>query len=193
MIRYMIGHLTGTTLIKKPLFLVLDVNGVGYKVFCTDRLLQDVSVGDTIAVHIHTVVREDALDLYGFLTYEEIELFILLISVSGVGPRSALGIMNLETIEKLLSAIAHSDVEYLTKVSGVGKKSAEKIILELKDKVESFDIASMDDVRREEEDVLEALKTLGYRADEARTALRQVPPEITEQSALIKEALKRLS
>lgn len=189
----MIGHLSGTILIKKPLFMVLDVHGVGYRIFCTDQLLQGFSVGDTVAVHIHTVVREDVLDLYGFSTYEEIELFTLLISVSGVGPRSALGIMNLETIDKLLSAIAHGDVAYLTKVSGVGKKSAEKIILELKDKVGSFDVSSMGEVRREEADVLEALKTLGYRADEARNALRQVPPEVTEQGAIIKEALKRLS
>jgi Holliday junction DNA helicase RuvA len=189
----MIAHLSGTVLTKKPLFMVIDVQGVGYRVFCTDRLLADSKTGDSIDLHIHTVVREDALDLYGFQMYEEVELFMLLINVSGIGPRSALGIMSLETLEKLLSAIAHSDIGYLTKVSGVGKKSAEKIILELKDKVGRFDTTIMQDIRRGEEDVLEALKTLGYRADEARTALRQVPDDITEQSDVIKEALRRLS
>jgi Holliday junction DNA helicase RuvA len=101
--------------------------------------------------------------------------------------------MSLETLETLLHAISKGDVGYLTKVSGVGKKSAEKIVLELRDKVEAFDISGMSDSRRGDEDVLEALKSLGYRADEAREALRGVPHNVTEQGAVIKEALKILS
>ena len=139
------------------------------------------------------MVREDAFDLYGFLTENEHDLFVLLIGVSGIGPRSALGILSLESTEKLLSAISQGDIGYLTKVSGVGKKSAEKIILELRDKVSNFDFTSLDTERRGDEDVLEALKTLGYRTDEAREALRKVPSDITEQGAIVKEALRILS
>jgi len=189
----MIAHLSGTVFAKQNISIILTTGGIGYKVFCTQSVLDSVHTGDELGLYTYHVVREDALDLYGFLTEEEQDLFVLLIGVSGIGPRSALGILNLESIEKLLSAIAHADIAYLTKVSGVGKKSAEKIVLELRDKVEHFDVSALDSSRREEEDVLEALKTLGYRADEAREALRKVPSDITEQGALIKEALKALS
>jgi len=189
----MIAHLAGTVFKKQNISVILSVGGVGYKVYCTQAVLDSTKEGSELSLYTHHVVREDAQDLYGFLTVQEQDLFVLLIGVSGIGPRSALGILNLESIEKLLSAIAHGDIGYLTKVSGVGKKSAEKIVLELKDKVAHFDIAALDSSRREEEDVLEALKTLGYRADEAREALRKIPNDITEQGALIKEALKILS
>jgi holliday junction DNA helicase RuvA len=189
----MIAHLSGTALFKKPSTVVLSVSGVGYRVYCTEQFLDSVSEGDDVSLHTHLVVREDVLDLYGFLTLEELQLFVLLIGVNGIGPRSALGILNLETLEKLLSAIAHGDVGYLTKVSGVGKKSAEKIVLELKDKVSVLHSTSSPTSRREEEDVLEALKTLGYRADDARAVLRKIPDDITDQGAIIKEALRLLS
>jgi Holliday junction DNA helicase RuvA len=189
----MIAHLRGTVIAKKALSVVLDVRGVGYRVYCTERTLNEIALNEEMAFHVHMVIREDVMDLYGFSLLEELDLFVLLIGVNGIGPRSALLIMSLETLDKLLSAIAHGDVGYLTKVSGVGKKSAEKIVLELKDKVSLFTISDMSDSRRGDEDVLEALKTLGYRADEARDALRKVPEDITEQGALIREALKILS
>jgi holliday junction DNA helicase RuvA len=189
----MIAHLSGIVLATKNNLLVLDVHGVGYRVYCTKRTLESMSSGDEVSVFTHLAVREDAMDLFGFQTSEELELFTMLISISGIGPRSALGIIGLETTEKLVSAIANGDVNYLTKVSGVGRKSAEKIVLELREKMEGFDISNLHSTRRDEEDVLEALKTLGYRADEARDALRQIPAEIEEQGALIKEALKLLS
>jgi len=189
----MIAHLSGTVLTTKNISIVLDVHGVGYRVFCPQRILRELKAGDEVSLHTHLAVREDAMDLFGFPTTDELELFTLLIGVNGIGPRSALGIIGLESVEKLLGAIAHGDIAYLTKVSGVGKKSAEKIVLELKDKVGAFDIANMEDFRREDEDVLEALKTLGYRADEAREALHLVPEDIKEQGDIIKEALKLLS
>lgn len=192
-IEVMIAHLSGTVLHIKNIYIVLDVHGIGYKVFCPQRVLHEVKQNDEISLYTHLAVREDAMDLFGFPTQDELDLFTLLIGVNGIGPRSALGIIGLESIEKLLSAIAHADIEYLTKVSGVGKKSAEKIVLELKDKVGTFDVANMESFRREDEDVLEALKTLGYRADEAREALRLVPEDITQQGDIIKEALRLLS
>jgi len=189
----MISHLSGTILSKKGTYLVLDVHGVGYRVFCTKRVLENTTPGNELDLHTHLAVREDAMDLFGFPTEEELELFSLLIGVSGIGPRSALGIIGLESISKLVSAIAHGDVTYLTKVSGVGKKSAEKIVIELREKMEVFDISEDDVTHQKNEDVLEALKTLGYRADEAREALRQIPEDVTEQGALIREALRLLS
>lgn len=189
----MIAHLSGSVLAKKPPVLILDVQGVGYKMFCTESLFDVIQVGDDLSLYTHLVVREDVMDLYGFLAQEELDLFILLIGVNGIGPRSALGIMGLEKLETLLSAIGEGDVGYLTKVSGVGKKSAEKIVLELRDKVGSFEISTLGKDRRENEDMIEALKTLGYRADNARDALRKIPKDITEQGAILREALKLLS
>ncbi len=189
----MISHLSGTVRMLTESYLVLDVHGVGYQVYCAPRLLEQVKSGDDISVHTHLAVREDAQELFGFDTYDELELFRLLIGISGIGPRSALGIIGLEKIDKLTSAIAHEDVGYLTKVSGVGKKSAEKIVLELKDKVSVLTLEGVTGVRREEEDVLEALKSLGYRADEAREALHQVPDDVTDPAARIKESLRLLT
>lgn len=193
MIEVMIAHLRGTVFAIKTNLLVLDVHDVGYRVFCPQHVLLETSVGDELSLHTYLAVREDAMDLFGFPSQDELELFTLLIGVNGIGPRSALGIIGLESIEKLLGAIAHGDIGYLTKVSGVGKKSAEKIVLELKDKIEKFDGTAFEHYRRENEDVLEALRTLGYRADEAREALRLVPEHIIEQGDIIKEALKLLS
>jgi len=191
---HMISYLRGTVLAHTQTFLILEVGGVGYRVHCTGRILDTVRTGTELAVYTHLAVREDAMELFGFNTYEELAFFQLLIGISGIGPRSALGIIGLEHIEKLTSAIAHGDIGYLTKVSGVGKKSAEKIVLELKDKIPTLDIGTdSGGLRREEEDALEALKALGYRAEEARTALHQIPETITEPSARIKEALQLLA
>jgi Holliday junction DNA helicase RuvA len=189
----MIAHLAGTVLATHPGFLILDVGGVGYRVHVTERARTGVTTHDEVSLFIHTAVREDSLNLFGFPSYEELELFELLIGISGIGPRSALGIIGLESIETLVSAIAAGDVAYLTKVSGVGKKSAEKIVLELQDKVAALPRAERRAIHDGEEDILEALRALGYRADEAREALRRVPDEVVDQGARIKDALRFLS
>ena len=191
----MISHLSGTVLGVYKNFIVLDVHGVGYKVHCTENTLTKTSSETELSLHTYLAVRENAMDLFGFETQNELELFTMLISINGIGPRSALGIIGLESSEKLVGAISEGDISYLTKVSGVGKKSAEKIVLELKDKVGLLDAEHTSDtiiLRQEEEDILEALKTLGYRADEARDALRQIPKEIEGQGQIVKEALKIL-
>jgi Holliday junction DNA helicase RuvA len=143
-------------------------------------------------MHTHLVVREDALEIFGFLSEEELELFKLLISVSGIGPRSALGVLALDAPEKLVHAIGKGDVGYLTKVSGVGKKSAEKIVLEIRDKVS---LLSFDDtpISGGEEETLEVLLALGYRREEAREALRAISSDLETRDERIKEALKLLS
>ncbi len=193
MIITMIAHLEGTVLSKHKGVLVLSVGGVGYRVFCTEQTLNELREHEEASLHTHLAVREDAMDLFGFRSAEELELFQLLIGISGIGPRSALGIIGLERVEKLVSAIAKGDVGYLTKVSGVGKKSAEKIVLELRDKVGRLSFEEHVGTHRDEEDVLEALKALGYRADEAREALHRIPDDIADPGARVKEALRLLT
>ncbi len=189
----MIAQLTGSVSAVRPTWFALMAGGVGYKVYGSASLLSTVREGEECTVWTHLVVREDALDLYGFAEYGELELFKLLISVSGVGPKGALGIMSLDKLDKLKQAIAASDVAYLTKVSGIGRKSAEKICVELRDKLGELEVTGAAQSRSVQADTLDALMSLGYRADEARDALRLVSSDITDRSAIIKEALKLLA
>lgn len=189
----MIGHLSGKVLAVKSRFLVLDVNGVGYKIFTTlDTLLLLKKGADSpLSLWTHTAVREDALDLYGFREEAELELFELLISVSGIGPRSALAILQVATLDILSKAIGSGDTSYLVKVSGIGKKTAEKIVLELRDKIgvlEENASAALGD----EATALEALRSLGYSTTEAREALKTIPRTVNGTNDRIKEALKYL-
>jgi len=189
----MISHLSGSVLYVSENHLVLDVHGVGYRVHCMPRTLDHARSKREFSLHTHLAVREDAMELFGFEHPEELELFVLLIGISGIGPRSALGILALESIEKLVSAIAHGDVGYLTKVSGVGKKSAEKIVLELREKVTTLSIDSSHDTHHDDDDVFAALEALGYRASDVRDAVRALPENVTDQSERIKTALRTLS
>jgi Holliday junction DNA helicase RuvA len=187
----MIASLSGTVRHTTATFLVLDVGGVGYKVHCTSATLTSITEGDTLFLHIHMVVREDAMELFGFATYPELALFELLIGISGVGPRSALGILALDSVSALAGAIASGNVGYLTTVSGVGKKSAEKIVLELREKVSHLTTEETT-MHTSDEDVLEALVSLGYSTQQAREALKALPPEITDQAERIKAALRHV-
>ncbi|MCC2630367.1 MAG: Holliday junction helicase RuvA, holliday junction helicase RuvA [Candidatus Paceibacter sp.] len=189
----MISQLYGKVVHKESRYMVVDVGGVGYKVFSPTEIIQKTPEKEPVRLWTHLIVREDALDLYGFPTKEELEFFEMLITISGIGPKSALSILNLASIATLKQAIASGDSTYLTKVSGIGKKNAEKIVLELKDKLiftqEEVESAS----RSFESDSLEALKALGYAEREARDALKKVPKEITDTSECVKHALKILA
>lgn len=188
----MIGRIRGTLVEKHPLFGIIDVSGIGYKVFTTLPTLGQVSVGDEIILHTHLHIRENSQELYGFENKEEQSLFELLISISGIGPKSALGILNVSNPTSLKQAIASGDTTNLTKVSGIGKKSAQKIILELKDKlgdVDPEDIAMVQD----EVDTMEALSSLGYNEKEIRDVLQKLPKDISSPQDRIREALKQLN
>jgi len=185
----MIGRIEGTTSAKRPGFAVISAAGVGYKIATTRDTLATLAEGKSASLWTHLAVREDALDLYGFLKEDELRFFELLISVPGIGPKSALGILDLAPVDTLRSAIAGGNSSYLTKVSGIGKKTAEKILLELRDKVG----ASTEEVSRTlsgDEEVVEAMRTLGYSREEARDALRKVSSETTGSSARLREALR---
>lgn len=170
----------------------MDVAGVGYKVFVNAETLRKITKKqDTITkLWTHLYVREDALELYGFLMQGELELFETLIGVSGVGPRTALGILNVAPIDTLKRAIASGELSYLTKVSGIGRKTAEKIMVELREKFGKAMVPGPE--LKEEQDALEALESLGYSAREAREALRQVPETIKGTPKRVKEALRIL-
>src|SRR3989339_598735 len=166
----MIGSIRGKMGLKTEKFILVETGGVGYKInISPDTLSKTSKIGDDIFLFIHTHVREDALDLYGFLNQEELEFFEMLINVSGIGPKGALTILGIASIETLRKAIGTGDTSYLTKISGIGKKTAEKIIIELRDKVGKEKEGSS---LQGELDAMEALKSLGYSQSEVREALK---------------------
>ena len=186
----MIGSIKGKIALKTDKFLIVEAGGVGYKVSVSpDALSKAGKTGDDVSFWIHTHVREDILDLYGFLNREELEFFEMLINVSGIGPKGALAILGIATLDTLRRAISTGDIAYLTKISGIGKKTAEKIVIELRDKIgKEKEGTSL----QGELDALEALKSLGYSQNEARDALKKVSPE-SNTNTKIREALKILS
>jgi Holliday junction DNA helicase RuvA len=142
----------------------------------------------------HLAVREDALDLYGFTNKKDRNLFELLISISGIGPKTALNILSLIMSEMLIKAIRNGSTSQLVKISGIGRKTAEKILIELKDKLGGVHIDEESELNVNSDiDTIEALKALGYSAEEAREALRDIDKEITDTGKKVKAALKILS
>lgn len=200
----MIALLTGRLAFKAPTHLALDVQGVGYEVFIPLSTYYNLpNVNDSLSLSIHTHVREDAIQLFGFSTQQEKDAFILLLTVSGIGPKSALGILSALPVSDLVSAIQAADVEKLETVPGIGKKSAGRLVLELKDKltrlhpgltpVAGTAAQVQDDIF---DDALSALTNLGYRAADAKEALKLVrksrPASLSLQE-LIRETLKDLA
>lgn len=177
-------------------YAVVDVAGVGYKLFLTADTLHGMKSGGDARFWTYLAVRDDAMDLYGFVSKKDREFFGLLITVSGIGPKSALNILSLASSDTLMSAIQTGSTAHLVKMSGIGKKTAEKIVLELKDKVGAIS----SDTEREtgspalssDLDAIEALKSLGYDVDEARDALKKVSKDILDVGAKVKAALKLL-
>ena len=191
----MIACLSGTVRHKGLNALVVDVSGVGYKVLVTTKTALEVAPSSPIFLWTHLVVRETSLELFGFLDKETLDTFELLITISGIGPKSALSILNVATPSMLRQAVASGDTTYLTRVSGIGKKNAEKIVLELKDKLKitKEDASTSSAQVRAEGDALEALVSLGYNERDAREALKRVPKETEGASERVKAALKLLS
>lgn len=187
----MIGSINGTAQHKGTGYLIVDASGVGYKVFTIPSLLLKTKIDQAISLVISTYVREDQISLYGFETLSELEFFELLLTVSGVGPKSALGIMSLASLEMIKSAIVSEDPSVFTKVSGIGRKTAERVIVELKEKLKEE--KDSQPVAREHSDALDALVVLGYTQQQAREALKAVPNEVVKLQEKVKLALKNLS
>lgn len=190
----MIAYLKGkpvykSNLLKKDNFIVLDVNGVGYKVFVLDRTLAEAKPGEELELHVYTQVAETALDLYGFSSQEELNFFELLNTISGIGPRSAMDILRKAKIEDLAKAVQTGNHEILSKVSGLGAKTAEKIVVGLKDKLGSIEAVDSN-WNSGFGDALEALVGLGYAPAQAKDALSQC--ESGDVGEKVREALKIL-
>ncbi|MBI2618279.1 Holliday junction branch migration protein RuvA [Candidatus Kaiserbacteria bacterium] len=188
----MIAQLKGSVSAHGVDYAILDVSGVGYLVHTTREAAILLSKQKKeVVLWTHLAVREISLDLYGFLTEREMSFFEMLISVSGIGPKSALAIMNLEAVETLSSAIIQGDTTYLTKVSGIGRKSAEKIVIELRDKMTTLGDGETG-IHSGDTEAIEALLSLGYSKKEAREALRSVPKDIKDTGKRLTHALKTL-
>lgn len=200
----MIALLTGRLAFKAPSHLALDVQGVGYEVFIPLSTYYNLpNVQDSLTLSIHTHVREDAIQLFGFSTPQEKDAFVLLLSVSGIGPKSALGILSALPVSDLVSAIQSGDVEKLETVPGIGKKSAGRLVLELKDKLTKLhpalvppDAQLLKGRDEQFDDALSALTNLGYRASDAKEALKAAQQSRSGPSTLqelIRESLKKLA
>ena len=199
----MIGSLTGRLAQKEPNRLVVDVQGVGYEVqvpLSTFYGLGDV--GADVALRIHTHVREDTLSLFGFATALELDLFERLIGISGVGPRLALSVLSGIEPPGLVRAVSAGDVVRLTRIPGVGKKTAERIVLELKDRLPETLIIETDQPEAETEttgmrdDVLSALLNLGYQRPRAERAIERVPTDVSggdQFEDVLRQALRELA
>ncbi len=181
----MIAYLRGRVLTNGESPAIILCGEVGYAVFTTPQTL--TRLGEVAALYTYLSVRENALELFGFETHAELRFFEKLLSVPGIGPRSALGILGMAEPAVIASAIAKGDGAYLTSVSGIGRKTAEKIVVELKDTMAAFAQGDTHD-----HDALEALKAMGYSAKEAANALREVPLEIHDTGKRISDALRRL-
>ena len=197
----MIAHLIGKLIYKSPDHSIVDVNGIGYKIFTplsTYYVLP--KTGESVTLHIHTRVREDELKLFGFLTEEEQTIFEKLITINKVGPKLALGILSGMSPENLLTAIMNNDAARLSTIPGVGKKTAERLTLEMKDKLSdlTFEMEHQLDSEAPEgfyEDALSALVNLGYKKPQAEKSLKSAYNKIGKGSSLeelIKESLNNL-
>lgn len=186
----MLAYLEGEVIFKSEDFVLLLVGGTGFKVFVGF----DAPAGERLELFTHLVVREDALLLYGFRTYEELEMFEILLGVSGIGPKSAMGVLIAASPGIIKTAIVQEDTTILTRVSGIGKKTAARVILELKNKFSADDLAGL---KPEEipvttkNEATDALIGLGYRPQEVRRVLAEIPADKTLEEK-IRLALKSL-
>jgi len=190
----MISFLRGRLINKGINYVILETHDLGYRVFVGEALLNDSKVGMELELYTHQRIKEDASDLYGFKSISDLELFELLLTVSGVGPKSALGVLNIATASDIQEAIIRGDADLLTKVAGIGKKTAERLVLELKNKIIRTGGAAMilNSGATTSGDEIDALMSLGYSLSEARSALNLVDSTLIDSGARVKAALKSL-
>ncbi|MDO9364942.1 MAG: Holliday junction branch migration protein RuvA [Methylotenera sp.] len=191
----MIGRLNGTLLEKTPPLVLIDCNGVGYECEVPMSTFYNLpAVGEKVVMLTHFVVREDAQLLYGFGSHQERATFRQLLKVNGIGAKSALSILSGLSLDELVQAVALQETTMLTRVPGVGKKTAERLLLELKDKFTIDGVAAMNanQPKSASSDVLNALLALGYNEREALAAVKQLPSDVMVADG-IRQALKLLS
>lgn len=186
----MIAFISGKILIKRDNYIIATTNGLGYKIFVAPKLAAELATDAEL--YLYQQVKEDGTALFGFKTMAELEFFELLLTVSGIGPKSALAILSLAKIDEIKEAIALGNADLLTTVSGIGRKTAERLVVELKNKIGH--LSSGDSLGNEaRSDELEALVSLGYSLSQAREALGKVNAEIVDSGERIRQALKNIS
>jgi len=188
----MIAYLSGKIIIEKPGFLILDVDGIGYKVFISQLFEngQRKTYNGSTNLFIYQNIREDTNDLYGFATFEELDLFEKLISVNGVGPKAGLTVMSSADPDRIISAILSEDLSFFKAISGIGNKVAAKIILDLKSKISGLDGSGVISQADLGDDVVDALVSLGYKQIEIQRALTKIPSDIELPEDKIRWILK---
>ncbi len=191
----MIARLRGRVLSREEQSIVVDVGGVGLEVYVPVPLAAGLSEGDEVHLYTHLHVRENELSLYGFAEPEERRLFRLLLNVSGIGPRVALSLLSAMSVTAIHRAIADEQPGLLSRVPGIGRKTAEKIVLELKDRMPELMAMpeSAPGLHAVDADVIEALVGLGYSVVEAQRAVQGLPPDVTDVSERLRLALSRLA
>jgi len=185
----MIAYLKGKIIQKLPKSVILLTDNIGYEVFLSLKNWESSGLDLEAEYYIHSYIKEDAFDLYGFASVEELDFFKKLISVSGVGPKSALNVLGLANIDELKRAITSGDSSVLQKVSGIGKKTAERIVVELKEKF-IVDLSAIDLKADDNSQVVEALVSLGYKQLEAQEIIQHLSKEKADLATKIKQALQ---
>ncbi len=187
----MISYLQGKIISKNNnKITILTASGVGYQVNLPLFLFLELKLNQEVEMNIYLAVRENALELYGFQNLEQKDLFMKFLDVNGIGPKSALHLLSLGTVKEISSAIARGDVSYLTKVSGVGKKTAERIVVELKSKMGERGIGKEESGSEQLGEVVDALVSLGYSKEEARQMVKDLESEGKTSEELLKSALR---
>ncbi len=195
----MFEYLKGTVVDIVADKIIMEVNGIGYRINSTTNSISRITKGEYATIYTHLVVREDELSLYGFASIEELSMFQLLLSVTKIGPKVASAILSTHTPGKLGVYILNKDVRLISKAPGVGEKTAERIILELKDKVDKFNIGyeyelyNEEDMDSDDNEIVEALMALGYNKIEAEKAVQAVKHENLATEDILKNALRFLA
>ena len=186
----MIAYLSGKVVLSRPGYVILDTGGVGYKVFVSNTDAADI---DRVSLYIYEHIREESDDLFGFKDYENLEMFVKLISVNGIGPKVAMTIMTVAKSEKIIEAIISENIAFFQAIPGIGKKVAAKIILELKSKISSLEgsgvVGHMDD----DDEAADALMSLGYKKGEADKMLAKLPTGLKTAEDKIRWCLKNVT
>ncbi len=189
----MIGHVRGIVDRYTDYGVVLDVHGIGYIVACPVSVKVKLSIGQSTSLYTHTHINETSFDLYGFENESQLGLFRMLISVSGIGPKSALNIMGLGNEQQIASAISSADEGYLSSASGIGKRTAQRVIVELRDKVGAVGIVERGMIGTAFMDVVDALIAMGYSAQQAREVVTNLDHANKKVEDLIREALMSMT
>lgn len=188
----MIAYIKGKISQKLARSAIVLVGDIGYEVFLSLKSLEAIKPDYEYEFFVHSYIKEDAFDLYGFASLEELDFFKKLITVSGVGPKSALNVLALADVEELKRAITSGDSAMLQQVSGIGKKTAERLVVELKEKF-IVDLSAEVSDQGNNQQVIEALLSLGYKQSEAQDVVKELSPDETDLASKIKQALQLIN